>query len=283
MKKIASFLAIIVFLVLLYPSISPAGDKDPLRILVTNDDGIEAPGISALFDALSPLGKVTVAAPSRGYSATSHAIVIDGPILVRESERKGARWYAIDAFPATCVRLALENLLDEPPDIVVSGVNRGENVGVVAFYSATVACAREAAIKGIPAFAVSLESGPDMDYAAAAEAAALIIKEGPVGRWTRGTYLNINVPARKRAEIKGFRVVPQDLRASRELYEGRVNPAGVRYFWPYYTPLETPGTAATDIGAVRDGFVAITPFRLDQTDRSLLEGMKRLEGLIWKR
>lgn len=283
MKKNCRISLFFLMTVFICANFAPAQEKATHKILISNDDGIEAPGISALFDALAPLGTVTVAAPSRGYSATSHAIVIDGPILVRESERKGARWFAIDAFPATCVRLALENLLAEPPDIVVSGVNRGENLGVVTFYSATVACAREAAIKGIPSFAVSLESGPDMDYAAAAEAAALLIKGWRAEGWPRGLYLNINVPARKRGDIKGFRVVPQDLRPSQELFEGRINPAGTRYFWPFYVPLETAGDAATDIGAVRDGFVSVTPFRIDQTDPAALDKLKALEGLPWTR
>jgi 5'-nucleotidase len=282
MKRRGAVRTIAFVLLLLCHSIAPAGERKGLRILISNDDGIEAPGIAALFDALSRLGTVTVAAPSQGRSATSHGIVTDGPILVRESERKGARWYSIDALPATCVRLALESLLDTPPDIVVSGVNRGENLGVVTFYSATVACAREAAFKGIPAVAVSLESGPDMDYAAAAEAAALVIEKSPLESWPKGLYLNINAPARKRGDFKGFRVVPQDLRASIELFEGRVNPAGIRYFWPYYVPLES-GAIMTDIRAVRDGYVAITPFRIDQTDRAALEGMKPLEDLSWKR
>ena len=142
MKRRGAIRTIALALVLLCHTIAPAGEPARLRILISNDDGIEAPGIAALFDALSRLGTVTVAAPSQGRSATSHGIVTDGPILVRESDRKGARWYAIDALPATCVRLALENLLETPPDIVVSGVNRGENLGVVTFYSATVACAR---------------------------------------------------------------------------------------------------------------------------------------------
>jgi 5'-nucleotidase len=282
MRTKAALASIVILLILLCQSIAPAAERPGLRILVSNDDGIEAPGIAALFDALSRLGAVTVAAPSQGRSATSHGIVTDGPILVRESERKGARWIAIDALPATCVRLALENLLDAPPDIVVSGVNRGENLGLVTYYSATVACAREAAFKGIPAFAVSLESGPDMDYAAAAEAAALVIGGASLESWPRGLFLNINAPARKRGEIKGFRVVPHDLRASIERFEGRINPAGVRYFWPYYVPLE-PEEAMTDIRAVREGYVAITPFRIDQTDQRAVEGLKKLEDLPWKR
>jgi len=237
--------------------------------------------ISALVMVFVFLGS-TAAAPSQGRSATSHGIVTDGPILIRESERKGARWYAIDALPATCVRLALENLLDKPPDIVVSGINRGENAGVVTFYSATVACAREAAFKGIPAVAVSLENGETMDYGAAAKVAVLIVQEYLAGKWPAGIYLNVNVPALEYGLIKGFRVVPQDTRASGEAFEGRTNPKGTRYFWPLYQPLDS-GDVQTDVWAVRNGYVSISPFRIDQTDKPTLERLGTLETIPWKR
>lgn len=282
MTKRGFISALVMVFVFLGSTAAPASDKDGLRILISNDDGIEAPGLAALFDALSTLGTVTVAAPSQGRSAASHGIVTDGPILVRESERKGSRWYAIDALPATCVRLALENLLDKPPDIVVSGINRGENVGVVTFYSATVACAREAAFKGIPAVAVSLESGETMDYGAAAKVAVLIVQEYLAGQWPAGIYLNVNVPALEYGLIKGFRVVPQDTRASGEAFEGRTNPRGTRYFWPLYQPLGS-GDVQTDVWAVRNGYVSISPFRIDQTDPSVLERLGKLETVPWKR
>ncbi len=282
MKKYGIFLIPVLVFICYWPTAAPAVEKAAPRILISNDDGIEAPGLAALFDALSALGPVTVAAPSQGRSAVGHGIVIDGPILVHESERKGARWYAIDALPATCVRLALENLLEEPPAIVVSGINRGENLGVVTFYSATVACAREAAIKRIPAIAVSLESGQTMDYGAAAKIAAFLAQECLSGKWPAGIYLNVNVPALEYGRIKGFRVVPQDLRASRESFEGRTNPSGVRYFWPLNNPLDS-GEAPTDVWAVHNGYVSITPFRIDQTDQPALERMENLESIPWKR
>ncbi len=149
----------------------------PLRILVTNDDGIEAPGLAALAGALAKVGAVTVAAPLSEQSGVSHGMTTRRLIPVRESVRDGAKWYAIEATPASCVRLALESLLAEKPDIVVSGVNRGENVGLVTFYSATVAAAREAAFLRIPAVSVNLQSGEKMDYGAAAAFAAALVRE----------------------------------------------------------------------------------------------------------
>ena len=114
----------------------------PLSIVITNDDGIEAPGIQALAEALRPLGRVTVAAPSGNRSGVSHGVTSGRVISVRESDRAGQKWFAIDALPATCVRLALEELLPDKPDLVLSGINKGENLGTVTFYSATVAAAR---------------------------------------------------------------------------------------------------------------------------------------------
>lgn len=123
--------------------------------------------------------------------------------MISESERKGSKWYAIKALPATCVRLALESLLAEKPDLVVSGINRGENLGVVSFYSATVACSREAAIKGIPAVAVSLESGKTMDYAPAADFIVSLVREMKEKRLKPGVFLNVNVPNLPEDKIKG--------------------------------------------------------------------------------
>ena len=136
----------------------------PLSILITNDDGIEAPGIAAVAEALRPLGTVTVAAPDRGRSGSSHGVTSDRSIAVRESDRGGQRWIALDALPPTCVRLAVDKLLAAKPDLVVSGINAGENLGAVTFYSATVGAAREAALLGLPAIAVNLGRGDGMDY-----------------------------------------------------------------------------------------------------------------------
>ncbi len=172
----------------------PAPAERPLEILVTNDDGIEAPGIAALVEALRPLGTVTVAAPDVNRSGASHGVTSDRPIVVRESVRDGLRWLAIDALPATCVRLAVEELLPARPDIVVSGINRGENLGTVTFFSATVGAAREAGFLGVPAIAVNLVAARGMDFGTAAAVTAAIVRA--VGRdgIAKGAFLNVNVP-----------------------------------------------------------------------------------------
>ncbi len=253
----------------------------PLTILITNDDGIEAPGIKALAEAFRPLGQVTVAAPRHQRSGASHGVTSDRPIAVRESDRAGQRWIAIDALPATCVRLAVEELLPVKPDLVLSGINRGENLGTVTFYSATVAAAREAAFLGVPAMAINLAASADMDYGAAAALAAEIVKAlGPDGI-ARGTYLNVNVPAPPRAGWRGVRITRQDVRAPVDRFERTVSPEGIVEFIPSWNHLE-PGAPGTDIWAVRNGYVSISVFGFDQSASAppgVFTALKRLESL----
>jgi len=253
----------------------PAGAEAPLKILVSNDDGADAPGIAALADALAGIGTVTVAAPSQNRSGVSHGMTFSGPILVQKTEKNGMTWYAIDALPATCVRLALEALLPEKPDIVVSGINRGENSGLASFYSATVACAREAAFQGIPSIAFSLESSPEMDYTAAADFIASIVREVKKRGLRRGTYLNVNIPALSKERIKGVMVTRLDQRPSPESYDGKTNAEGQITFWPLDKELGAGDTKA-DIWALRNGYISLTPMSIDQTDE---QGLKDLADM----
>jgi 5'-nucleotidase len=253
----------------------PAGAEAPLKILVSNDDGADAPGIAVLADALACIGTVTVAAPSQNKSGVSHGMTFSGPILVQKTLRKGMTWYAIDALPATCVQLGLEALLPEKPDIVVSGINRGENTGLGAFYSATVACAREAAFQGIPAIAFSLESSPEMDYTAAADFIVSIVREVKKRGIRRGTYINVNIPALPKERIKGVMVTRLDQRPSLESYEGKTNAEGQITFWPLDKELGA-GDPKADIWALRNGYISMTPLSIDQTDE---EGLKDLADM----
>jgi 5'-nucleotidase len=262
---------------------APAASR-PLTILITNDDGIEAPGIMALAEAFGPLGRVTVAAPRHQRSGASHGVTSDRPIQVRESERGGQRWIAIDALPATCVRLAVEELLPVKPDLVLSGINRGENLGTVTFYSATVAAAREAAFQGLPAIAVNLAAGEDMDYGAAAAIAVAIVKAiGPEGI-PRGAYLNINVPALPRERLLGIRLTRQDTRAPIDRFERSVSPEGLVEYTPSWSHLEPAGDG-TDIWAVRKGYVSVSVFGFDQSAAAppgVFTSLRRLESLPLK-
>jgi 5'-nucleotidase len=252
-----------------------------LRILVTNDDGIEAPGISAVAEALRPLGQVTVAAPRDPKSGSSHGVTSDRPIVVRETERGGQRWIAIDALPATCVRLAVEELLPDQPDLVISGINRGENLGTVTFYSATVGAAREAAFIGLPAIAVNLVAANGMGYETAAAVTARIVGAiGPKGI-PKGTFLNINVPPLPRESLRGVRLTRQDMRAPIDRFTKMVLPDGATAYLPRWEHLEPVGEG-TDIWAVRNGYVSVSLFGFDQSAAAppgALAPLRRLETL----
>lgn len=263
---------------------APEPSSGPLRILVTNDDGIEAPGISALAEALLPLGRVTVAAPKDPRSGVSHGVTSDRPISVLESKRQGLTWFAIDALPATCARLALETLLPEKPDLVVSGINRGENLGLVTFYSATVGAAREACFLGIPSMAVHLAAGNGMDYRVAAAVTAGIVRALGRDGIGKGTFLNVNIPPLPLESIRGVRITRPDTRAPLDFFEKTVSHDGMTEYMPSWRHLE-PAGGDTDIWAVRNGYVSVSVFGIDQSaaaGRAAGKALRRLEKLAWK-
>jgi 5'-nucleotidase len=263
---------------------APEPTSRPLKILVTNDDGIEAPGILALANALLPLGTVTVAAPSGPRSGASHGVTTNRPIAVLENERQGLTWFSIDALPATVVRLALEKLLPERPDLVVSGINWGENLGTVTFYSATVGAAREAALLGLPAIAVNLAGGKGMDYTAAAGILADIVRALGRNGIGKGTFLNVNIPNLPKESIRGVRITRQDTRAPVDFFEKTVTPEGATEYKPSWKHLE-PAGEDTDIWALRNGYVSISVFGFDQSAAAAPAAalsLKRLEKLSWR-
>lgn len=248
-----------------------AADRRP-RLLLTNDDGIAAPGLAALYVELARLGEVTVAAPAENQSGVGHGITYAEPIFVRtisplvKMEGSHGRWYRIAARPATCVRLALAALLPEPPDLVVSGINAGENPGLALHVSGTVAAAREAAFDGIPALAVALAEGEPMDWARAAKAAAEIAGQVLARGLPAGTFLSVNVPS---GAIRGVRVVPHAARTGTRTYERRASPYGQEYYWSLWAEPADP-SLASDVGALAQGFVTVTPLRVEANDPAAL-------------
>ena len=239
------------------------------RILLSNDDGIQAPGLLALYQELSQIAEVTVVAPATEQSGVGHGITYRTPILVSERSHQGKTWYAVEAQPATCVRLGLASLMRERPDLVVSGINRGANLGLVTYISGTCAAAREAAFSGIPAIAVSLDSSPastssgaGMDYKPAAQFTRRVVELIRLkGGLPAGAWLNINYPA---GIAKGVRITRQSVRPDEQTYEERRSPRGQRYFWNIYKPVESDALD-TDVAAIREGFASVTPMQLDQT------------------
>jgi 5'-nucleotidase len=250
--------------------------QQPYRILVSNDDGIDHPGTKALIPKLSPLGEITVAAPSKNASGVGHGMTFPGPIPVEAWERDGIKWFSIGALPATCVRLALTSLLSEKPDMVVAGINKGANVGVITFSSGTVACAREAAYKGIPAVAVNMQKEEAMDYDAAAGFVAALVKELKEKGLPPGTYLNVNIPALPKDRIKGVLITKQDLRPSDEWYEKRLGADGKIGYWSIYKVVED-GDPKSDAWALSQGYISITPFSIDQTQFSQIKSLENLK------
>lgn len=243
-----------------------------MKILLTNDDGIGAPGLHALARVLARDHELVVAAPDAERSATGHAITLGRPLRRHPVEPvHGATAWAIDGTPADCVKFALLHLCATPPDLVVSGMNRGPNTGVDIRYSGTVAGAMEAACSGIPAVAVSLgDVTPPLRFDAAAEAARDVIesllREGfPFER----AVANVNVPNRE-APL-GVRVTRANRYRYRAAFEERTDPRGRAYFWmDGHKDFSHDEDPLTDAIALRDGYVSVTPLAIDPTDGPLL-------------
>jgi 5'-nucleotidase len=252
-----------------------AAERRP-RILLADDDGIAAAGLLAAYEELAKIGEVTVAAPAENQSGVGHGITYREAILMTaidplvKVDGPQGPWYRIEAKPATCVRLALASLLTEKPDLVVSGINRGDNAGLTIYVSGTLGAAREAAFDGIPSIAASLVSSPAMDYRPGAallgRIAAAVLKRG----LPKGTFLSLNFPA---TAIKGVRVVPHSLRSGLNQYERRVNPEDQIYFWNIWTEPADPDDM-TDAGALREGYATVTALRIDANDRDALRAIE---------
>lgn len=250
------------------------------RILVTNDDGIRAPGILALARAMTALGEVTVVAPADNQSGKGHSLTILEPIFVDKVTLEGIPTaYSATATPASCVKIALGSLMGSKPDLVVSGINRGQNLGRVAYVSGTVGAAREAALQGIPAIAISLklaEGSTDVSYAAAAAASRQIAELLKTANLPPGVFLNVNVPPGPPEAIKGLRLAMQSLQSGIERYqEHQRPPSNRRYFWNVY---EDPkgGAESDDVGVVERGYVAVVPLHASEFDRDAFNQLGKI-------
>ncbi|MDR2007064.1 MAG: 5'/3'-nucleotidase SurE [Acidaminococcales bacterium] len=254
-----------------------------MKILLTNDDGIAAPGLHALFLALKEAGHgVTVAAPTFENSAISHAITVHDPIFVDEYEISGHGkiGWSIKGHPADCVKLALEALLSEPPEIVVSGINNGSNTGLDTVYSGTVSAAMEASMHNVPAIAFSLASkSRQADYTIAAEIALNIVGEYEKFNLPAGTMLNVNIPAASKEQIKGMRVTELGNTAYDNIFAPRHDLRGRTYYWIGGSlAVNSAGklNLDKDTEAVSDGWITLTPLKYDLTDYDVLAKMKKM-------
>lgn len=254
-----------------------------MHILVTNDDGINAPGLLALAQEMRSIGEVTVLAPDRNWSASGHVKTMHRPLRVKPAVlADGSDALAADGAPSDCVALALLGLLDKPVDLVVSGINPYANLGHDITYSGTVTAAMEAAIGGVPGIAVSLHTPDDhqgpKEYRPAAgyarHVALQVIEKG----LPKNTLLSVNVPPLPEESIKGIQLTRQGLRVYRDELVRREDPRGRPYYWiggEHPTALNQDGT---DYSALEAGYVSVTPLQLDLTDYSLLEV---LQGWGW--
>jgi len=254
-----------------------------MLILVTNDDGVTAPGLLALVQEMRRVGRVRVLAPDRNWSASGHVKTMHRPLRVREvllADSTAA--FTSDGAPSDCVAVALLGYLDEKVDLVVSGINPNANIGHDVTYSGTVTAAMEAVIGGVPGIAVSLHSPEnhlgDLDYGPAARVARNIVERLFTNGMDSKTLLNVNVPYLTDHEIKGVMVTRQGLRLYRDRLDKRTDPRGRPYYWiggdaPTAVPDE-----GTDFGALAQGYVSITPLDLDLTDYPAQE---RLAKIRW--
>jgi len=246
-----------------------------MNILISNDDGIHAKGLQVLAKHLAQRHAVSIVAPDRERSAIGHAITLDLPIRVQAVPINGfSSAYAVSGTPADCIKLALMELLDEKPDLMISGINPGANVGVYVFYSGTFAAAREAPLYGIPAMAVSIQGGaPDHYETAAATAAELAEYIGRKGL-PPGTLLNVNMPDAPRGRLRGYRWSRQAISPFRESIEKRMDPWNRPYYWQGAVLESHIDDPTLDIVAMGDNYVSLTPIKCDMTDYESLQRMK---------
>lgn len=251
-----------------------------MNILLTNDDGLETNGLKALYQELKQLGKTTIISPITQQSAVSHAITIFSPLFVEKVSNylpDKTHIYAVRGTPADCVKLALGKILKKKPDIVISGINAGANIGVDVFYSGTVAAAIESALWGITGFAVSLEKPNNtikLDFSSAAKSAVKIIKSLLRSKPPKGSIFNINLPAGNGNRIKGIQYTRQDCGFLPDQFVSGIDPRGRKYYWVKPIPKKcqpkpkTNGFLISDIKALKEGYVSITPLKANLTDGS---------------
>lgn len=246
-----------------------------MKILVTNDDGIDSDGVYALASALKEIADVTVVAPRREQSAVGHGITMLIPLRITEYHRNGEFFgYAVEGTPADCVKIGIRNIMKEVPDMVVSGINHGSNTAINIIYSGTVSAAREAAIMDVPSMAISLTNHAGRDFKFAGKAAKMIAQKMKGHDLPLGTLLNVNVPDVPESEIKGIHLTKQGKSKWDDTYEMRVDPYGKNYYWLTGSLMEMDTEMETDQAAIKNNYVSVTPIHFDLTDYETYNRMK---------
>lgn len=240
------------------------------RILLTNDDGIQSNGLIKLEEALREVGDVYVVAPASEMSGASHSLTLARPLRIRQIDE---RHWSVDGTPTDCVTLALNKIFsaNEIPDVCVSGINHGGNLGDDASYSGTVAGALEATILGVPGLAFSLVTRERFDFREAAQFAVLAVQKVLAEGLPEGTLLNINIPAK---EIKGVRVTRQGIKNARPVISEHIDPRGKPYFWIGEEYFNNSAADGTDYNAIDQGYISVTPLKSDMTDHHALTAIE---------
>ena len=254
-----------------------------IHILVTNDDGVTAPGLLALAREMSKLGRVSILAPDRNWSASGHVKTLHRPLRVKEVQLAGGlSALACDGAPSDCVALALLGMV-EPVDLVVSGINPNANIGHDVTYSGTVTAAMEAVIGGVPGIALSLDSPENhlgtLDYRPAAVFARRIAARLLESGFPPGVVFNVNVPYLPLEEIRGLQVTRMGTRLYRDQLVRRQDPQGRPYYWIGGQAPTAVAESGTDFGAIKAGYVSLTPLQLDLT---AYEALEELQGRTWE-
>jgi len=245
-----------------------------VAILLSNDDGVASEGLRALQEKLASLDEVWVVAPDRDQSAVSHSLTLQRPLRI---EQVGPRTFAVDGTPTDCVNLAINGILRERPRLVISGINRGANLGDDITYSGTVSAAMEATLLGVPGIAVSLVGTEQFDFAAAADFTNRLATRLLRDSLPPDTLLNVNVPPLPAAAIKGFALTRQGKRRYGDAIVEKVDPRGKKYYWIGGGPLDFVDAEGTDFNAVHRDLISITPLHLDLTNYRSLEELQHLK------
>jgi 5'-nucleotidase len=270
--------ALVLLLAVWFFAPASAWQTPPYRILISNDDGVRAPGLAAVAQVLQAIGQVVIVAPSDNQSGKGHSIVTSEPILRDDlTLPNGLKAIGLTATPATTVNLAIRNILTPKPDLVVSGINRGYNLAYSAYLSGTVGAARQAAMHGIPAIAASLaEEGAPRQFFSAAEEVLGVARRVKQYGLPQNTFLNVNIPAMPQGGYRGYLITTQALQSSgEERFAEMTHPSGRTIYWNVYKEGGT-GPAGTDVQAVADGFVSVTPMKLGEVDATQFEALRAI-------
>ncbi len=247
-----------------------------MQILLTNDDGIYAPGLRALEEALQRLGDVFVVAPATEQSGVGHSITFLNPLICKEVfEGDRRRGWAVEGSPADCVKIGIAEFCPRRPDLVVSGMNGGLNAGINVLYSGTVAAAIEGAFFGIDSVAVSLEFDEQANFTKAAEIAARLIGQLLAHKGPEPHLYNVNIPIAALDNGAELRVVPMSVARYGEKFEKRMDPRGRSYYWATNLPGPPADGEETDLTALRKGYITLTALDYDMTKRGLLDEMRK--------